>query len=71
MGHMIDIDEIMNNHAELDKELKVEIELVHRNLVNELKVPKEELINHSILQSKATQIWAEAKNSNDYSKAYC
>lgn len=53
---------------ELDDELKREIRFVHKDLVNELKVPKEELINHSILQAKATQIWAEAKQNNDFSK---
>ena len=31
MGHMIDIDEIMNNHAELDKELKLALSTMERS----------------------------------------
>lgn len=53
---------------ELDDVLKVEIKKVHKNLMESLKVPMEELVEYSILLAKAQNIWAEAKVNNDYNK---
>lgn len=53
---------------ELDGVLKVEIKKVHKNLMESLKIPMEELVEYSILISKAQSIWADAKVNNDYNK---
>lgn len=53
---------------ELDDVLKVEIKKVHKNLMESLKIPMEELVEYSILISKAQSIWADAKINNDYNK---
>lgn len=53
---------------ELDDVLKVEIKKVHKNLMESLKIPMEELVEYSILISKAQSIWADAKVNNDYNK---
>ena len=52
----------------LDDVLKVEIKKVYKDLMNSLKVPMEELVEYSILISKAQSIWADAKVNNDYKK---
>lgn len=53
---------------ELDDVLKVEIKKVHKNLMESLKIPMDELVEYSILISKAQSIWADAKINNDYNK---
>lgn len=62
------VNSLNDNIDSLDEILKVEIKKVHKELMNTLKIPMKELVDYSILISKAQNIWAEAKNSNDYSK---
>ena len=59
---------LFENIDYLDDVLKVEIKKVHKNLMESLKVPMEELVEYSILISKAQSIWADAKVNNDYNK---
>ncbi len=59
---------LYENIDSLEDVLKVEIKKVYKDLLNSLKVPMEELVEYSILISKAQNIWAEAKVSNDYKK---
>ncbi len=50
----------------LDDTLKVEIKKVYKDLNNSLKIPMNELVEYSILLSKAQNIWANAKVNNNY-----
>ena len=59
---------LYENIDSLDDVLKVEIKKVYKDLMNSLKVPMEELVEYSILISKAQSIWADAKVNNDYKK---
>lgn len=55
------------NINKLDKLLKREIEMTKKNLDNTLKLPKELIIESSVISTKATQAWIEAKNKDDFS----
>lgn len=59
---------LFENLDSLDEVLKVEIKKVHKNLMQTLKIPMNELVEYSILISKAQNIWAEAKVNSDYKK---
>ena len=62
------VNTLFENIDQLDDVLKVEIKKVHKNLMESLKVPMEELVEYSILISKAQNIWADAKVNNDYNR---
>ena len=59
---------LFENLENLDDLLKIEIKKVHKDLMNSLKVPMEELVEYSILLSKSQNVWADAKVTNDYKK---
>ena len=59
---------LFENLDDLDDVLKVEIKKVHKNLMESLKIPMEELVEYSILISKAQSIWADAKINNDFNR---
>lgn len=59
---------LYTNIDQLDELLKIEIKKVHKDLMNNLKVPMEELVEYSVLLSKSQNVWAYAKVNNDYSK---
>ena len=59
---------LFENLENLDELLKIEIKKVHKDLMNSLKVPMEELVEYSILLSKSQNVWADAKVTNDYKK---
>ena len=62
------VKKLYENLDSLEDVLKVEIKKVYKDLMNSLKVPMEELVEYSILISKAQSIWADAKVNNDYKK---
>lgn len=62
------VKKLYENLDSLKDVLKVEIKKVYKDLMNSLKVPMEELVEYSILISKAQSIWADAKVNNDYKK---
>ena len=51
---------------ELDHNLQVEIKNMYKNIMKKLLVPSHELIAFDILLSKASPIWAKAKETNNY-----
>ena len=72
---MLDIkmsDEYFNTVEELyksnlDGDLKIEIEKVYKDLSKERKLPQDLLVEFNILMAKSANIWANAKQNNDYS----
>ena len=62
------VKKLYENLDSLEDVLKVEIKKVYKDLMNSLKVSMEELVEYSILISKAQSIWADAKVNNDYKK---
>lgn len=62
------VKKLYDNLDSLEDVLKVEIKKVYKDLMNSLKVPMEELVEYSILISKAQSIWADAKVNNNYKK---
>ena len=50
----------------LDDLLKIEIKKVYKELMQSLKIPMNELVEYSILLSKAHSTWKDAKLSSDY-----
>ncbi len=60
------VQELYKQVEVLDDVLKVEIKKVYKDLNNSLKIPMNELVEYSILLSKAQSIWANAKINNDY-----
>ena len=63
----INIVNTLHDHLDqLDDVLKVEIKKVYKDLQNSLKIPMEELVEYSILISKAQNIWATAKVNDNY-----
>ncbi len=61
------VNKLHENSNQLDNLLKHEIELVKKNLDKTLKVPMEEYIEYQVLLSQSQEIWAKAKNANDFS----
>lgn len=51
----------------LDTLLVREIEMTKKNLDNTLKLPKELIIENSIITTKASKAWVDAKNKDDFS----
>ena len=72
---MLDIkmsDEYFNvvaqlHKSNLDGDLKIEIEKVYKDLSKERKLPQDLLVEFNILMAKSANIWANAKQNNDYS----
>ena len=53
--------------SNLDGDLKIEIEKVYKDLSKERKLPQDLLVEFNILMAKSANIWANAKQNNDYS----
>ncbi len=60
------VQTLFKRSNELDNLLKKEIKKVHKELMQSLKIPMNELVEYSILLSKASSIWVEAKINSDY-----
>ena len=59
------VEQLYNSN--LDGDLKIEIEKVYKDLSKERKLPQDLLVEFNILMAKSANIWANAKQNNDYS----
>lgn len=65
--YMEAIEKLYENLDQLeDPDFKVEIKNVYKDLRFVKKVPKDELIAYRVLTSQASQIWAKAKEENNF-----
>lgn len=60
------IDKLYENRASLDSILKHEIEVVKKSVDRTRKIPMNEYIEYEMLLSQSQNIWAEAKNNNNF-----
>ena len=60
------VNTLFDNRDNLDELLRIEITNVHKEMEKNLKIPEQEMINHSMLMAKSPSIWAAAKLNNDY-----
>ena len=60
------IQELFDRRDELDSRLQIEIKKTHKSLMRQLKVPVDEYVEYQMLLAKTQNIWAQAKNNNDY-----
>lgn len=60
------IKELYDNRDKLDDLIKREIILQYKDIQKYIKVPKEELLDYEILLSNSEQIWAEAREKEDF-----
>lgn len=60
------VNDLYQNKNKLDNLLSREIEIEKKNLDNTLKLPKELIVENSVVISKASQAWADAKKQNDF-----
>lgn len=60
------IEKLYENRDQLDKDFQVEIKNEYKDLRIVKKVPKDELIAYQVLTSQASQIWAKAKNEDNF-----
>ena len=57
----------LENHAdELDPQARREVEVARKQFDQTRRVPAEEYIAYSVLLNEAQNVWAEAKNNNDF-----
>lgn len=61
------VNYLYENKDELDSLFAREIEMTKKKLDNTIKLPKELLVENSIITTKASKAWADAKNSDDFS----
>jgi carboxypeptidase Taq len=61
------IEKLYENLDQLDEDMKVEIKKQFKELRIIKKVPKDEYIAFQVLTASSSQIWAEAKQKNDFS----
>lgn len=61
------IEKLYENIETLDDVLAVEIKHAYKDLRIIKLVPKKEYIDYQVLQSQSAQIWAEAKDKDDFS----
>lgn len=61
------IETLYNNLDKIeDEDFKIEIKQAKKELRMVQKVPKDEYIEYQVLTQRASQIWEEAKNSDDF-----
>lgn len=60
------IKDLHNHLDELDHNLQVEIKNMYKNIMKKILVPADELIAYDVLLSKASPVWAKAKETNNY-----
>ncbi|XMB87012.1 carboxypeptidase M32 [Mycoplasmatota bacterium WC44] len=60
------VNELFNSRDELDYNLKIEIEKVHKDINRSKNIPKDEYIAFRKISSIANNKWEEAKENNDY-----
>ncbi len=60
------IQELFDRRDELYSRLQIEIKKTHKSLMRQLKVPVDEYVEYQMLLAKTQNIWAQAKNNNDY-----
>lgn len=60
------ITDLYNNKEKLDETLQIEIKNIYKTIQKKILVPSKELIEYDILLSKASPIWATAKEQNNY-----
>lgn len=60
------INYLFDNVDELEPTLAKEIKEIKKDLDNTLKIPKEEQVTMSVVFASSANIWAEAKNNNNF-----
>lgn len=60
------VTELYQNLNKLDSRMQVEIKRLYKSMQKKLLVPAELLINYDVLLSGAAQVWAKAKQTNNY-----
>lgn len=60
------VNSLMANRDKLDPVLSHEIEVVKKDMDRYLKIPMNEFVEYQILMSSSQEIWAQAKNKNDF-----